>query len=39
MFERLTWLDDRVRLRDLVFRIEHARDSRWELGDRCFRFF
>jgi predicted O-methyltransferase YrrM len=39
MFERLTWLDDRVRLRDLVFRIEHARDSRWELGDRCFRFY
>src|SRR5215212_120694 len=39
MFEHLTWLDDRVLLGDLVFRIEHARNDRWELGDRCFRFY
>jgi len=39
MFERLTWLDDRVLLRDLVFRIEHARNDRWDLGDRCFGFY
>lgn len=39
MFERLTWLDDRVLLRDLVFRIEHARNDQWDLGDRCFAFY
>jgi len=40
MFENLTWLDDRVLLRDLVFRIEHARnDNNWDLGDRCFGFY
>jgi len=39
MFERLTWLDDRVLLDDLVFRIEHSRNDRWELGDRCFAFY
>src|SRR5688572_16196706 len=39
MFEQLTWLDDRVLLRDLVFRIEHARSDRWDVGDRCFAFY
>jgi hypothetical protein len=39
MFERLTWLPDRALLGDLVFRLEQARNDRWELGDDCFRFY
>ncbi|MGZ4808054.1 MAG: glycoside hydrolase family 99-like domain-containing protein [Thermoanaerobaculia bacterium] len=39
MFENLSWLEDRMLLRDLVFRIEHARNDRWDLGDRCFAFY
>ncbi len=39
MFERLTWLPDRARLGDLVFRLEPSRDGSWELGDDCFRFY
>ena len=39
MFEQLTWRSDRALLGDLVFRIEQAKDDRWELGDDCFRFY
>jgi hypothetical protein len=39
MFAELSWLPDRVLLRDLVFRLEHERRDDWELGDRCFRFY
>jgi len=39
MFERLIWQADRMLLGDLVFRLEHTRDDRWDLGERCFRFY
>jgi hypothetical protein len=39
VFEHLTWLPDRVLLGDLVFRLEHAQSTSWELGDDCFRFY
>jgi len=39
MFERLTWLPDRMLLGDLVFRLEESRSESWELGDNCFRFY
>lgn len=39
MFERLTWQSDRALLGDLVFRIEQAKDDRWELGDDCFSLY
>ncbi|MGH9441369.1 MAG: glycoside hydrolase family 99-like domain-containing protein [Thermoanaerobaculia bacterium] len=39
MFERLTWLEDRALLGDLVFRLEQSKNDRWELGDECFPFF
>jgi len=39
MFERLIWQPDRMLLGDLVFRLEHTRDDRWDLGERCFRFY
>lgn len=39
MFEKLIWHSDRMLLDDLVFRLEHYKDSRWELGDDCFIFY
>ncbi|MDB5072246.1 MAG: glycosyltransferase WbsX family protein [Candidatus Eremiobacteraeota bacterium] len=39
MFERLIWQPDRALLGDLVFRIEQAKDDRWELGDDCFALY
>ena len=33
MFDRLIWTTDRALIGDLVFRIEQAKDDRWELGD------
>jgi hypothetical protein len=39
LFERLNWQPDRVLLGDLVFRIEQAKDDRWELGDQCFALY
>jgi hypothetical protein len=39
MLERLIWQADRVLLDDIVFRIEHARNDDWDLGDECFRFY
>lgn len=39
MFDRLIWQADRVLLDDLVFRLQHTKNDRWELGDECFIFF
>jgi predicted O-methyltransferase YrrM len=39
LFERLTWQSDRALLGDLVFRIEQAKDDRWELGEDCFSLY
>jgi hypothetical protein len=39
LFEQLTWQSDRALLGDLVFRIEQAKDDRWELGDECFALY
>ena len=36
MFEQIDWKDDRALLGNLVFRLEHYRTDRWELGERCF---
>lgn len=38
MFDRLTWKADRMLLDELVFRLEHSRNTEWELGDECFVF-
>lgn len=38
-FEKLVWQPDRMLLNELVFRLEHYRNNRWELGDRCFVFY
>jgi hypothetical protein len=37
--ERIIWEPDRMLLDDLVFRIEHARNDNWDLGDECFCFY
>lgn len=39
MFDRLIWRDDRMLLDDLVFRLEHTKNDRWELADECFVFY
>lgn len=39
LFDRLIWRDDRMLLDDLVFRLEHTKSERWELGDDCFIFY
>jgi hypothetical protein len=39
MFEQIAWKEDRALLGNLVFRLEHYRTDRWELGERCFRFY
>jgi hypothetical protein len=39
VFENLVWESDRVLLGDLVFRLEHYKNERWELGENCFHFF
>jgi hypothetical protein len=39
MFDRLVWREDRMLLDDLVFRLEHHRSDRWELGQECFGFY
>jgi hypothetical protein len=39
MFDKLVWLEDRMLLDDLVFRIEHYKNENWELGDECFRLY
>jgi hypothetical protein len=39
MFEQIDWKEDRALLGSLVFRLEHYLSDRWELGDRCFRFY
>lgn len=39
MFDGVAWQADRALLGDLVFRLEHFKNDRWELGDRCFAFF
>jgi predicted O-methyltransferase YrrM len=39
VFEQLIWQPDRALLGDLVFRIEQAKDDRWELGDDCFALY
>jgi len=37
--KRLIWQRDRVRLDDIVFRLELAKSDDWDLGDRCFVFY
>lgn len=39
MFDRLIWTTDRALIGDLVFRIEQAKEDRWELGDGCFSLY
>ncbi|MFZ3071170.1 MAG: hypothetical protein WA110_08635 [Anaerolineaceae bacterium] len=39
MFERLIWYPDRMLLDNLVFRLEHSRNDKWELGEDCFAFY
>lgn len=39
MFDRLIWQPDRMMLGDLVFRLEHFKNDRWELADNCFIFY
>jgi SAM-dependent methyltransferase len=39
LFRDLSWQHDRMRLGDLVFRLQHYASNDWELGDECFIFY
>ena len=39
MFDTLDWQPDRLLLNGLVFRLEHYKSDRWELGEACFSFY
>ena len=39
MFENIAWLEDRMLMDGLVFRLQHYLSDNWELGDQCFMFF
>ena len=39
MFEKLLWQEERMLLDDLVVRLEHYKNDKWELGDDAFVFY
>jgi hypothetical protein len=39
MFKALKWQQDRMVLDDLVFRLEHYKNEKWELDNNCFMFY
>src|SRR5262245_60847060 len=39
MFDKLIWQKDRILFNNMVFRLEDYKDSSWELGEECFRFY
>ncbi len=38
-FDKLEWKKDRMIFENLVFRLEHFKNSDWELGNNCFVFY
>jgi SAM-dependent methyltransferase len=38
-FDALVWQEDRMLFRDLVFRLEHYKTDKWDLGENCFMFY
>ncbi len=38
-FDNLVWLNDRMMLDGLVFRLQHHINDQWDLGDKCFIFY
>ncbi|MBX9941279.1 MAG: class I SAM-dependent methyltransferase [Candidatus Obscuribacterales bacterium] len=39
MFDLFEWHSDHLRLGDLLFRLEHFRNDKWNLGDNHFRLY
>jgi hypothetical protein len=39
LFDEIVWQADHMIMRDLVFRLEHNSDEKWEGDTQCFRFY
>jgi hypothetical protein len=39
MFDQMIWLNDRMLLDDLVFRLEYLRSDDWDGGDDCLSLY